>query len=175
MAARLVPVQVVGVTQQVVDDEVVVLLLDPVTQLYVPIVVGPFEATAVATAMAGLTPPRPMTHDLLRDVIAALGGRLDRVEVTALVSGVFHARLVLDDDVEVDARASDAIALAVRVGCPVLCAVDVVAEAGVTAVVREADDEVERFREFLDQVTPEDFAAGSDDDEPGPDEPSDDA
>ncbi|WP_298457936.1 bifunctional nuclease family protein [uncultured Cellulomonas sp.] len=162
----MVPVEVVGVRQHLVDDEIVVLLLDPAAELFVPILIGPTEATAIATAQAGVIAPRPMTHDLLRDVLAALDVRLTRVEITSLTDGVFHAALVLGTGVRVDSRASDAIALAVRTGSPVLCAAQVVALAGVEVSAKPAEQELERFREFLDHVSPEDFDEGDDDPPP---------
>lgn len=157
-------VEVIGVRQHLVDDEIVVLLLDPAAELFIPILIGPAEASAIATAQAGVVPRRPMTHDLLCDVIAAVGESLTQVEITSLEHGVFHAALVLGSGARVDSRASDAVALAVRVGCPVLCSAEVVAVAGVEASPGPAEQELERFREFLDQVTPEDFESGQ---EPG--------
>ena len=165
---ELVPVEVVGVRQHRLDDEIVVLLLDPAAELLVPILIGPAEASAIASAQAGIVPPRPMTHDLMRDVLAALGVKLERVEITSLTDGVFHAELVLAAGVRVDSRASDAIALAVRTGSPVLCSAEVVAIAGVEASTAPAEKELERFREFLNQVTPQDFVTGKD---PGPPHP----
>jgi hypothetical protein len=161
---ELVTVEVIGVRQHLVDDEIVVLLLDPAAELFIPILIGPAEASAIATAQAGVVPRRPMTHDLLCDVIAAVGESLTQVEITSLEHGVFHAALVLGSGARVDSRASDAVALAVRVGCPVLCSAEVVAVAGVEASPGPAEQELERFREFLDQVTPEGFESGQ---EPG--------
>lgn len=157
---ELVPVEIIGVRQHRLDDEIVVLLLDPAAELLVPILIGPNEASAIAAAQAGIVPPRPMTHDLLRDVLVALGVGLVRTEITSLTDGVFHAVLVLTTGVRVDSRASDAIALAVRTGSPVLCSAEVVAIAGVEAPTGTAEKELERFREFLDQITPEDFETG---------------
>jgi uncharacterized protein len=168
----MVPVEVVGVRQHLVDDEIVVLLLDPASELFVPILIGPNEASAIATAQAGIVPPRPMTHDLLRSVLTTLGVVLERVEITDLTDGVFHAALVLGTGARVDSRASDAIALAVRTGSPVLCSAEVVAVAGVEATTKPAEQEMERFREFLDHVSPEDFdEAGGDDQGPPPGPP----
>src|SRR3712207_919803 len=165
----MVPVEVIGVRQHLVDDEIVVLLLDPAAELFVPILIGPTEASAIATAQAGIVPPRPMTHDLLRNVLRTLGVELDRVEITDLTGGVFHAALVLGTGVRVDSRASDAIALAVRTGSPVLCSAEVVAVAGVEASTKPAEQEMERFRQFLDGVSPEDFEEGGEgEDPPGP-------
>ncbi len=161
----LIELEVLGVRQHPEDDALIVLLLEPVGELVVPIVVGPGEASAIASAQAGIVPPRPMTHDLLRGLLDAGGVIVEHVEITELTDGVFHAAVVLGGDRRVDSRASDAIAVAVRVGCPVLCAVDVLEAAGIGAVIRPAEDEVAEFREFLDQVSPEDF---DDHDGPGP-------
>ncbi|WP_029287225.1 bifunctional nuclease family protein [Cellulomonas sp. HZM] len=161
----LVPVEVVGVRQHMSADEIVVLLLDADAELLVPILVGPAEATAIAAAQAGIVPPRPMTHDLLRDVIRASGDDLDHVEITRLADGVFYAELVLRRAARVDARASDAIALALRFDAPVLCSAEVVALAGVEVRTTTSEEDLERFREFLDQVEPEDFETGAEPEE----------
>ncbi|MCD6640912.1 MAG: bifunctional nuclease family protein, partial [Nocardioides sp.] len=118
--------------------------------------IGAVEATAIAFAQQGVTPPRPLTHDLLRDILDATGQRLDEVRITDMKDGIFYATLVFEGGAEVSARPSDSIALALRTGSPILCAEAVLDEAGL-AVPAEQEDEVERFREFLDHVTPEDF------------------
>jgi bifunctional DNase/RNase len=164
---ELVPVEVVGVRQHLADDEIVVLLLDADSELLVPILIGPAEASAIASAQAGIVPPRPMTHDLLRDALVAAGSAVRHVEITRLEDGVFHAALVLDSGVRVDSRASDAIAVALRFGCRVLCSAEVVAVAGIEVRTAPAEDDLERFRKFLDEVTPEDFETGA---EPGEDD-----
>lgn len=156
--APMVPVEVVGVRQQQ-DREIVVLLLDSAAELAVPIVIGAREASAIAMAQAGVATPRPMTHDLLRDLLEAVGVGLERVEIVALDDGVFFAELVLTTGVRLDSRSSDAIALAVRTGSPVLCSAEIVAAAGVEVVDHSQQREVERFRDFLDHVTAEDFTA----------------
>ena len=158
----LVQVEVVGVRTHVADDETVVLLLDPESGLLVPIVIGPAEASAIATAQAGIVPPRPMTHDLLKEALVAAGTTVRRVEITELLDGVFHAALVLGGGRRVDSRASDAIAVALRFDCPVLCAEQVLASAGVEVRTVGAEEDIEEFREFLDRVSAEDFETGED-------------
>ncbi|WP_159805602.1 bifunctional nuclease family protein [Cellulomonas citrea] len=150
-----VPVEVVGV--RAAGEETIVLLLDGLDSLVVPIVVGRGEATAIASAQAGVVPPRPMTHDLLRNVLRALGGHLDRVEIARLEQGVFHAALVLADGVRVDSRASDAIALALRCGAPVVCSASVVGAAGIEVQVTASERDVAEFRSFLEHVSADDF------------------
>lgn len=158
----MVPVEVVGVRTHLADDEIVVLLLDPDAALLVPILIGPSEASAIASAQAGIVPPRPMTHDLLRDALVAAGAPVDHVEINGLEDGVFHAALVLVSGRQVDARASDAIAVALRFACPVLCSAEVVALAGVEMRPAASEDDISQFREFLDHVSPEDFETGQD-------------
>ncbi|MDT0166200.1 bifunctional nuclease family protein [Actinotalea sp. AC32] len=161
----LVELEVLGVRRQAPLDQVVVLLLDLEGRRLLPIVVGLTEGTAIAAGQAGVVPPRPMTHDLLVSTLAATGVEVVRSEVVALVDGVFHAALVLDNGERVDARASDAIAVAVRTGSPVLCAPQVLEESGLAVEERAEEDEVEEFRAFLDQVSADDFVTGED---PGP-------
>jgi bifunctional DNase/RNase len=134
----------------------IVLLREREGDRYLPIWVGASEASAIAFAQNGVVPPRPLTHDLLKDVIEALGRTLEEVRITEIKDNVFHAQLVFDGGLVVASRSSDAIALALRVGCRIVGA-DEVLEAGGVAVPDEDDDEVEKFREFLDQISPEDF------------------
>jgi uncharacterized protein len=103
---------------------------------------------------------RPMTHDLLKDVIRALGATLEAVNITEMRDGIYIAELVFGDDRVVSARPSDAVALAVRTGAPIYGAEDLLDEVGIE-IPDEQEDEVEKFREFLDQISPEDFGAGS--------------
>lgn len=138
----------------------IVLLRERDGGRYLPIWVGAVEATAIAYAQQGIVPPRPLTHDLLRDILAALGATLQEVRITALEDGVFYAALAFSDGTEVSARPSDAIALALRVDAPIRGADEVLDAAGIDIPDDEpapAEDQVEKFREFLDQVSPEDF------------------
>lgn len=160
----LVELEVLGVRRQAPLDQVVVLLLDIEGRRLLPIVVGVAEGSSIASAQAGVTAPRPMTHDLLVDMLTTLGAEVERAEITALVDGVFHAALVLDSGDRVDARASDAIAVAVRTHSPVLCAPEVLDESGLEVEERAPEEEVEEFRAFLDTVNADDFGSGE---EPG--------
>ena len=153
----LIPLDVAGVRRHLPADDLVVLLHDPVRRLVLPIVVGSAEATSIAVAIEGVVPLRPLTHDLVCSVLDATGNVLDHVEITQLVDGVFHAALVLTSGARIDSRASDAIGVAVRTGSPVMCQREVLESAGVDATAGEEEDEVERFREFLEGVEPEDF------------------
>ena len=145
-----------GVRVEMPSNQPIVLLREVGGDRYLPIWIGAVEATAIAFAQQGVVPPRPLTHDLLRDVLSATGNELAEVRLTEVKDGVFFATLVLSGGAEVSARPSDSIALALRTGTRIVCADDVLDEAGL-AVPAEQEDEVERFREFLDQVTPDDF------------------
>jgi bifunctional DNase/RNase len=139
----------------------IVLLREIEGDRYLPIWIGSSEASAIAFAQQGVVPARPLTHDLLRDVLEAMGRRLDQVHITGLREGTYYAELVLDDGTTIDARPSDAIAVALRAGANIYAEDDVLEEAGVLvpADEDEAADQVAAFREFLDQVSPEDFGA----------------
>jgi uncharacterized protein len=148
---------VVGVRVELPGNQPIVLLKEASGDRYLPIWIGAVEATAIAFEQQGVKPARPLTHDLLRDVLTALGSPLHLVEITELKDNVFYAELVIGDGVRVSARPSDAIALALRVGATIRCAEQVLEDAGIV-IPDEQEDEVEKFREFLDQVSPEDFA-----------------
>ncbi len=139
-----------------------------------PIFIGAPEATAIAYALQNLTTPRPMSHDLMSTIIAALGGKLFTVEITELVDNTFYANLRIlreGKEVVVSARPSDAVALALRAGAPILVNDDLMDEQG--RVIHLEDDEAEgseasepepseaelvaELREFLDTIRPEDF------------------
>jgi bifunctional DNase/RNase len=134
-----------------------IVLVRPITGgALLPIWIGPNEAAAIAMAQQGVAAPRPLTHDLFVATLLALGTPLQSVRITRLEEGVFFAELVLEGRT-VDARPSDALALALRAGVPILLSDEVLAEAGVAADPDQEVDEVEQFREFLDTVTPQDF------------------
>ena len=147
---------VVGVRVEMPSNQPIVLLREVTGERYLPIWIGAVEATAIAFAQQGVTPPRPLTHDLMRDVLAATGQTLTEVRIVDMQDGIFFAQLVFDGGAEVGARPSDSIALALRTGTRIVCAESVLDEAGL-AVPAEQEDEVERFREFLDHVSPDDF------------------
>ena len=138
------------------SDQPIVLLREVAGERYLPIWIGAVEATAIAFAQQGVVPPRPLTHDLLKDVLEATGNELTEVQITSVTDRVFYANLVFASGVEVSARPSDSIALALRTGTKIVVSDEVLDEAGL-AVPAEQEDEIEKFREFLDEITPEDF------------------
>jgi len=151
-------VDVIGVRVETPSNQPIVLLREVSGDRYLPIWIGAVEATAIAFAQQGVVPPRPLTHDLLKNLLDATGNELSEVQITEMRDGIFYANLVFASGVEVSARPSDSIALALRTGTKIVCAEEVLDEVGLEAPA-EQEDEVEKFREFLDQVTPEDFEA----------------
>ena len=155
-----VPMEVVGVRIELPTNTPILLLREQEGERFLPIWIGTSEATAIALALEGFEPPRPMTHDLLKLVTDALGSNVDRVIVTDLQDGTFYADLVMEKEGEefvISARPSDAIALATRTSSPVFAARSVLDEGGVEIRDEGQEEEIERFREFLEDVTPEDF------------------
>ena len=148
--------RVVGVRVELPANQPILLLRETSGDRYLPIWIGSVEATAIALEQQGVKPARPLTHDLLKDVIGALGRRLEQVRITDLQEGTFYAELIFDGGIKVSARPSDSVALALRVGVPIHAEETVLAEAGLV-IPDEQEDEVEKFREFLDSISPEDF------------------
>jgi hypothetical protein len=149
---------VLGVRVEMPTNHPIVLLRERDGDRYLPIWIGAAEATAIAYAQQGIEPPRPLTHDLMKNVLDALGHRLTEVRIVELIDGVFHAALVIDGTTEISSRSSDAIALALRTGTTIVAGESLLEEAGVAMSAEEdKEDEVERFKEFLDHVSAEDF------------------
>jgi bifunctional DNase/RNase len=149
-------VEVVGVRVEMPSNSPIVLLREADGERYLPIWIGAVEATAIAFAQQGVVPPRPLTHDLLKDVIEATGNTVREIRITEMRDNVFYATLALASGVEVSARPSDSIALALRTGARIVCAEEILESSGI-AVPDEQEETVEQFREFLEQVSPEDF------------------
>ena len=148
-----------------VGRQPIVLLRTSDERLLLPIWIGPNEANAIMAKLRGSEPARPMTHDLLQSVVDAMGAAIVRVTVTELRDNTYYAVITLrvnGEEIEIDSRPSDAIALAVRVEAPIFAADEVVEESAVEAETPEPDQEVvDEFRRFLDDVRPDDFAGES--------------
>lgn len=156
--------EVVGVRVEMPSNQPIVLLKEIDGSRFLPIWVGANEATAIAFAQQGLIPPRPLTHDLMREIVEAVDATLTAVHITEVKSGVFFATLLIRESsgtaLNISARPSDAIALALRTHSNILASADLLDEAGIEIPVENGGDnqEVERFRAFLDEISPEDFA-----------------
>jgi uncharacterized protein len=156
----MIELNLVGVRVELPTNQPIVLLREREGERYLPIWVGAMEATAIAFALQGIPTPRPMTHDLMKNVLEEIGVHVERIVITELRDGTFYAELQMAQDgakYQISSRPSDAIALAVRLNVPIFANEEVLSEASI--VIRDDEEqEVEKFREFLDQVTPEDFA-----------------
>jgi bifunctional DNase/RNase len=159
----MIRVSLVGVRVEVPTNQPIVLLREEEGTRYLPIFIGSPEATAIVYALQGLDTPRPMTHDLFTTVLGEGDITFEQVVINDLDDGTFFAEIALkrgDDEWKISARPSDAIALAVRQAEPVPIFVEeaVMDEAGVLFDQDQEEEQIEEFREFLDQVRPEDFA-----------------
>ena len=159
----MIRLSLIGVRVEVPTNQPIVLLREDDGTRFLPIFIGQPEATAIVYALQGEETPRPMTHDLFKSVLDDLAVKLARVEITALHDGTFYAEIELSREggaYKISSRPSDAIALAVRMPdpVPIYAAEAVLDEAGVLFEPDDEESQVEEFREFLDQVRPEDFA-----------------
>lgn len=176
MADRLVEMVVESVRVHMPSSRHVVILKETTRERYLPIWIGPWEASAIAMRLQGLTPERPLTHDLFTTALADLGVTINQVVITALAEETYHARLFLQADgrsLELDSRPSDALALAVRVGASIYAAEGVLETAGLGpdaapldpeadqepgAIARETiggpsdDPRLELFRDFVNSI-----------------------
>jgi bifunctional DNase/RNase len=159
----MIELSLVGVRVELPSNQPIVLLKESSGERYLPIWIGAVEATAIAFALQGIETPRPMTHDLMKDILGTVDVNVERILISELVDQTFFAtiRMVANGKTaEVSSRPSDAIALAVRLSTPIFASEEVLEQAGIE-LRDDEETEVEKFREFLDQVSPEDFASGS--------------
>jgi bifunctional DNase/RNase len=142
-------------------NQPVVVLRDSDNNRLLPIWIGHNEATAILLKLQRVDPPRPLTHDLVYNMLLDIGVQVERVEITRLEESTFFAAIILRGEEKtwaIDARPSDSIALAVRAGAPIFVAEEVLDSAGLTPDDEmDEEAEVEAFRDFLDSVDPDDF------------------
>src|SRR5437016_2220767 len=169
----MVEMSIYGVSFDLVGKQPIVLLKTAEGNRYLPIWIGHPEAAAILMKLQGASAPRPLTHDLLVDMLGELNVEIVRVTVTELRESTFHAAITIAQDgneLEIDSRSSDAIAVAVRAQAPIFAADDVIEESAIEMEAGEVNEEeiVGEFRSFLERVSAEDFAgAGVEDVEEG--------
>ena len=154
-----VEMRIQGLMLDPITQGPLIVLRDPRTDSKLPIWVGAFEANAIATEMERIRMPRPSTHDLLRDVIRELGARLTKVVVTDLQDNIFFASLFLETAAgpkQIDARPSDAIALALRWDAPIYASEDVI-QAAQNIDLTQGYKDTERFRQWLESLDESDL------------------
>ena len=162
-----------GVSFDLVGKQPIVLLKTADGNKFLPIWIGHPEAAAILMKLQGASTPRPLTHDLVTDMLGELGVQIVRITVTELKENTFYASITVQQngsEIEIDSRPSDAIALAVRAEAPIFAAEEVIEESAIEFEGEDVDQEVldaevAKFRHFLDEVTPEDFAVENGDDE----------
>ncbi|MGD0712719.1 MAG: bifunctional nuclease family protein [Gaiellaceae bacterium] len=155
-----------GVSFDLVGKQPIVLLKTTDGNKFLPIWIGHNEAAAILMKLQSQAPPRPMTHDLLSDMLEQLGAQVVRITVTELRENTFYAQITVAQDgneIEVDSRPSDAIALAIRVEAPIFAADRVIEESAIEfegdeVTEEQLEEEVAKFKNFLEQVTPDQFA-----------------
>ena len=161
-----IAMEVIGVRVEMPSNQPIVLLKEIDGSRFLPIWVGAVEATAIAFAQQGLEPTRPLTHDLATQIIEKLDATMTAVHITDIADGVFYASILMRDGagqgLTISARPSDAIALALRSSANILASDELLDEIGIEIPQGESagdeNQEVERFRAFLDEINPEDFA-----------------
>jgi bifunctional DNase/RNase len=152
-----------GVSFDMVGKQPIVLLKTADGNRFLPIWIGHSEAAAILMKLQGTTTPRPMTHDLLTELLSQLDAQVVRITVTELRENTFFAEITVQQDgseIQIDSRPSDAIALAIRAEAPIFAADEVIEESAIEFEGEEVNEEeiVAEFKSFLDQVTPEEFA-----------------
>lgn len=154
----LVPMSIKGLMLDPVSNSPIVLLKDEDEKFFLPIWVGIFEANAIALQLENVSTPRPMTHDLLRNMILELDGRVTRVVINDLRDSTFFAQIRIisgDRTLEVDARPSDAIALALRAEAPIFVAQSVLEQA--QTISPDSEDQDEKMKKWFEQLSPDDI------------------
>jgi uncharacterized protein len=160
-----------GVSFDLVGKQPIVLLKTADGNKFLPIWIGHPEAAAILMKLQGASTPRPMTHDLVTEMLSQLDAQVVRITVTELRESTFYAQITVQQDgseIEVDSRPSDAIALAIRADAPIFVADRVIEESAIEFEGEEVNEEeiVTEFKKFLDNVTPEEFAVEEGEEEP---------
>jgi bifunctional DNase/RNase len=156
----MIEMSLAGVRIELPTNQPIVLLREAEGERFLPIWIGQAEAAAIALALQGVVTPRPMTHDLLKNILEEMAVQVQNIVITELREGTFYAVINMQRNgtsYEISSRPSDAIALAVRLSCKIFASEEVLNEASILIPSGDDDEEVEKFREFLENVNPEDF------------------
>jgi bifunctional DNase/RNase len=156
---KFIKMSLEGVRIEFPSQKPIILLKEEKGSRYLPIWIGAFEASAIALEISNIKTPRPMTHDLFMNFLMMLGVKIKKIEVTDIKDNTFYAMVHITsqnkDSLEIDSRPSDAIALAVRQKCPIFAKESVLESAGL--MIQSIEEEVEKFKDFLEGVDPNDF------------------
>lgn len=162
-----IEMKVGGLTLDPVTKTPIVILKDAENKLNLPIWIGLMEATSMATELEGIKMARPMTHDLLHNMLKEVGGRVEAIEVTSLQDNTYYAAIRLkvgERDISVDSRPSDAISLALRTKCPIFVATQVLESSSVLQQTEDSEEEADlssvsrdKWADILEKMSPDDF------------------
>ena len=162
-----IEMKVGGLTLDPVTKTPIVILKDAENKLNLPIWIGLMEATSMATELEGIKMARPMTHDLLHNMLKEVGGRVEAIEVTSLQDNTYYAAIRLkvgERDISIDSRPSDAISLALRTKCPIFVATQVLESSSVLQQTEDSEEEADlssvsrdKWAEILEKMSPDDF------------------
>ena len=158
--SRYIKVEVNSIRVDESSDNPILLLLDPSTQKVLPIWIGTIEAVSIAYAQEGILHDRPQTHDLLIDIVEALEGSINEVNISYIEDETYYANIILNNVnglVTLSARPSDAIAIALRLNIPVTVN-ETIFETNSIDLIVETSNEIEEFKEFIKDIRPEDFS-----------------
>ncbi len=156
----MIEMNLAGVRIELPTNQPIVLLREAEGERYLPIWIGQSEAAAIALALQGVVTPRPMTHDLLKNILEEMSVTVNSIAITEIRDGTFYAVINMQRNgtaYEISSRPSDALALAVRLQCKIFANEEVLTEASILIPAGDEEEEVEKFREFLESVNPEDF------------------
>jgi uncharacterized protein len=159
----MVEMVIYGVSFDLVGKQPIVLLKTADGNRFLPIWIGHPEAAAILMKLQNASTPRPMTHDLVTEILGQLNAEVVRITVTELRENTFFAQITVQQDgseVEIDSRPSDAIALAIRSEAPIYAAESVIEESAIEFEGEEVNEEemVDEFKKFLENVSPDQFA-----------------
>lgn len=168
----MVEVTIDSIRVSLMSQHRIVILKDADTERFLPIWIGPYEAEAITVSLQEMEVQRPLTHDLLRNVLKTLGAEVLRVNITELKDDVFFARIIMQvngQELEIDSRPSDALALSVRAHVPIFVAESVMQEAASVPEeeieAEESDERLEVFKDFVESLDMEDLEGGGDEPE----------
>ena len=157
--SNLIKMRLEGVRIELPSQKPILLLKEEKGNRYLPIWIGPYEASAIALELSNIKTPRPMTHDLIINIINNLNISVDNIEITDIKNNTFYAIINIKNKdrkiIKIDSRPSDAIATAVRIKCDIFVAEHVLVSGGLK--IQSIDEEVKKFKEFLNHIEPEDF------------------
>lgn len=168
MNEKMIEMYVTGIALDVRNNHPLVILNDASKKRALPIWIGHAEAQAIARALEEFKPERPLTHDLLITIIEGTGSKVHHIEINDLNDNTYFSSIILENGIgeftPVDSRPSDAIAIAIRVDCPILISEKVFADGTIPTEMESDEEDIEAFKSFLQNVKASDFKlAGSDD------------